>query len=364
MEEVNTILVVDDSDINLRLMGSLCENLGYRVISAASGPEAIQKTMENKPDLILMDVMMPGMSGFEVTERLKSDEKTEHIPIIIVTALDSREDRITGIARGADDFLTKPIDYEELEIRVRNNLKIKKYHDLLKHQSAVLEDEVAARTRDLKSAFERLSEAHAKISKGYVETIYRLTLMAEFKDVDTGSHIKRISRYTQELASTLSMSPDLVEIISYASTMHDIGKIGIPDNVLLKPGELTPEEWGIMKTHPIIGAKVIGSSDSPYLQMAEEIALTHHERWDGSGYPAGLKGEEIPVSGRIMNIVDQYDALRHRRFYKGAIPHEEAVRIIIEGDGRTLPSHFDPAILDTFRQINRRFDEIYESLRA
>lgn len=363
MTEQNTILVVDDSEINRRLLGTLCENLGCHVLTAGSGPEAIQQTVDHKPDLILLDVMMPGMSGFEVVEHLKSDHTTEHIPVIMVTALDSRGDRIAGIAKGADDFLTKPIDYEELELRVRNNLKVKRYHDLLKQQSTILEDKVASRTRDLQTAFERLSEAHAKISEGYVETIYRLTLMAEFKDVDTGSHIKRISRYTRELAAALSMSPDFIEVITYASTMHDIGKIGIPDSVLLKPGELTPQEWDMMKTHSIIGAKVIGNSESPYLKMAEEIALTHHERWDGSGYPAGLKGEEIPLSGRIMNIVDQYDALRNRRLYKPALSHEQVVKIIVEGDGRTMPSHFDPAILQTFRAMHERFNEIYESLK-
>ncbi len=359
----NTILVVDDTEINLRLLGSLCENLGYRVVTADSGPEAIRQTHDHKPDLILLDVMMPGMTGFEVAERLKADRETDHIPIVMVTALDSREDRIKGIATGADDFLTKPIDHEELELRVRNSLKVKKYHDLLKQHSALLEDQVAVRTAELKEAFEKLSDAHTKISQGYIETIYRLTLVAEFRDVDTGSHIRRISRFASELASALSMDADFVDTISYASTMHDIGKVGIPDSILLKRGPLTPQEWSVMQTHAVIGARLIGNSESPYLRMAEEIALTHHERWDGTGYPAGLKGEEIPFSGRIMNIVDQYDALRNRRFYKGALAHEEVLRILMEGDGRTMPYHFDPLILETFRAVHRRFDDIYESLK-
>ena len=194
-----------------------------------------------------------------------------------------------------------------------------------------------------------------------VETRYRLSRAAEHKDEDTGVHIRRVSFYTMTLAELMGMNKEFQDCIFYASPMHDIGKVGIPDSVLLKPAKLTAEEWEVMKTHTTIGAKILRGSESPYLKMAEEIAFTHHERWDGHGYPGGMKGEAIPLSGRIMNISHQYDALRSRRTYNPALDHETAARIISQGEGRTMPEHFDPQILDAFRRPSAKFRELFET---
>ena len=360
-EKQKRILIVDDEERNIRLLSHLCLNLGYLISTAGNGNEAIEKTNAESPDLILMDVMMPGMDGFEATERIKKNDKTKQIPVIIVTALDQKRDKLTGISRGANDFLTKPFDTEELSLRIRNNLEIKDYHDLLKDHNLRLEDEVARRTEELKKAYTEIDNAYKAVQSSYIETIQRLNMAAEYKDEDTGAHIRRISLYTKELASTLGMDFEFIETIYYASPMHDIGKVGIPDMILLKSDKLSPEEWAVMKTHTTIGAAILGQSTSNFLRMAEQIALTHHERWNGTGYPRGLKGEDIPLPGRITNIVDQYDALRSRRPYKVNLHHSTVVKIITEGDGRTSPEDFDPEVLNAFRKTEKKFDEIYNS---
>ncbi len=363
MSETNKtplILIVDDEARNRKLLTAMCNKLKYNTMPAENGREAIEKAIHNQPDIILMDVMMPEMNGFEATESLKRNKLTEHIPIIIVTALDSRDDRLTGASKGADDFLTKPIDPEEVMLKLKNNLKIKQYHDLLESHNRKLEQNIKERTWKLKKAFLELDKVYNNVKASYTETIFRLTLAAEFKDEDTGEHIKRVSYFTKLIAQEMGLDKEFTDNIFHSSPMHDIGKVGIPDIILFKPGAHTPDEWEIMKKHSEIGARILSGSESPFLKMAEEIALTHHERWDGQGYPQGLKGSEIALSGRIMNIADQYDALRSRRPYKPAFDHDKTVKILTEGDGRTLPEHFDPQILNAFKNLTNDFNTIYE----
>ncbi|MDA8160275.1 MAG: response regulator [Desulfobacteraceae bacterium] len=345
MNEKRKVLIVDDQERNIKLLALICRNLGHEVLEARTGRQALTVAGERRPDVILMDVMMPEMDGLEATRQLKDDPATAYIPVIMVTALDSREDRLLGIKAGADDFLTKPVDTEELVLRLNNNLRTKEFHDFLENHAQILRQQVAERTLQLR--------------QGYIDTIHRLVLASEFKDEDTGAHIKRISYYTKELALTLGMPNDFADTIFYASPMHDIGKVAIPDRVLMKRGPLDAEEWQIMRTHTEIGAQILEGSESPFLAMAVDIARSHHERWDGGGYPQSLAGEAIPLTARIMNVCDQYDALRSRRPYKPPFDHQRVLEIILKGDGRTLPGHFDPQVREAFSRTAGQFAEIY-----
>ena len=342
------VLVVDDDEGIRVLLKRQMELDGYAVALAKDGVSAITIAGAMLPDVVLLDALMPEMDGFLVAETLKSVDATRSAPIIMVTALDDRESRLRALKAGVQEFVSKPIDRNEVSLRVRNMLILKEYSNFLAHQNRLLEQRVQERTREA--------------LESYRETIETLTRAASYKDEESGAHVRRISCYTQELAIALGMNAAFCETIHYASPMHDIGKIAIPDPILRKTGPLTAQEWSVMKSHTTIGARLIGAGTSPYLQMGAEIALHHHERWDGAGYPAGLKGERIPFSARIMNICDQYDALCSARPHKKALSHDTAVEIITTGDGRTMPGHFDPDVLEAFKRCAKRFGEIFQTL--
>ncbi|MBN1128036.1 MAG: two-component system response regulator [Chitinispirillaceae bacterium] len=353
MKDKPVILVVDDQPQNIELLEAHLAPQNYEIVKAASGEEALEKLSGNQIDLILLDVMMPGMDGFEVTRRVRQDTAHRQLPIILVTALRETEDRVKGIEAGCDDFVSKPFDKTELLARVRSLLKVKAYNDLTSNYRKELESEVSRGTEELNHALDRIRAAS-------LETIYRLSMASEYKDEDTGAHNKRMSRYSVAIARRWGLDESGVETILYAAPMHDVGKIGIPDHILMKPGRLDTAEWEIMKQHTVIGAKILKGSDAEFIKMGETIALYHHEKWDGSGYPNGRKSIEIPIVGRIAAIADVFDALTSKRPYKGPYSVENSLAIISEGRG----THFDPDVVDAFFDIQdeilaikKRFDD-------
>lgn len=498
-EKKPKILIVDDEERNLRLLEISLSAMGYEIFFARDGEGAIKRVKAVKPDLILLDVMMPRLNGFEVCRMLKEAEDTRNIPVVLVTALEGREEKLKGLESGADDFLTKPVDMVELKARVISLLRVKKYHDQLEesyrsilsitgfsenalkhydplHFNTGVEDDIvlnmlrrsaddydrpskimfcgmegdaarcvlygqdgsekgvlekdsfslplasvapfAARefynVDDLsgchnsrvfinedtekilggvqnfvsycnssfsliafnflkkvdrfdaqvfkslavhKSFLQTIAMQARDLEDSFLYTIGALARAAEANDEGTGNHIIRVNQYSRVLAVTLSLPDHLTEVISYSAQMHDVGKIHIHPDILRKPGPLTPEEWTVMQKHTIYGRNILG--DSPRLAVAAQIAITHHENWDGSGYPYGLKKEEIPLPARIVQVADIYDALRSRRTYKNAYSHEQAIKTMNEGDERTRPEHFDPLVLLAFNKVEHIFEKIY-----
>ncbi len=355
-----TILIVDDEPFNINvLMESL--KTTYRLVAARNGEQALARVAAaHKPDLILLDVMMPDMDGLEVCRRIKADSATSHIPVIFVTAMGDEQDETRGFEIGAVDYITKPISPPIVRSRVRTQLALARARRELADQNLHLERLVRERTQDLQTTQD--------------VTILAMATLAETRDNETGNHIRRTQHYVKALAEHLRSHPDFadaltdttIELLYKSAPLHDIGKVGIPDGVLLKPDRLTTAEMEIMKNHARYGRDAIlaaeaglADQESSFLRYAREIAYAHHERWDGNGYPEGLAGDDIPLSGRLMAVADVYDALISRRVYKPPFSHEKALQIIRDSSG----AHFDPRIVEAFLQMEARFRAIADEFR-
>ena len=350
----STILVVDDSPDNLALMSNLLKEK-YRVKIATGGEKALQiALLDTPPDLILLDIMMAGMDGFEVCRRLKCDARTMNIPVIFLTSKTELEDEKFGLELGAVDYIVKPISPSIFLARVKNHLALKVMGDFLRNQNDFLEHEVACRTREVVAIQD--------------VTILAMASMAETRDSETGNHIRRTQFYVKALAEKLRDHPRFgwfltdnnINILFKSAPLHDIGKVGIPDRILLKPGRFEPHEFEIMKTHTTLGYNAIVHAENAlgvsvdFLSFAKTIALSHQEKWDGSGYPQGLAGDDIPIPARLMAVADVYDALISRRVYKDGMSHEKAMLIMVEGRG----THFDSDMIDALVDIQNKFREI------
>ena len=357
MDEQKTIMIVDDTEMNLVILVESLQD-DYELIIAINGLEAIELLEEQKPDLILLDIMMPEMNGYDVLKAIKKNPELEHIPVILLSAITDSDSKTKGFTLGAVDYVTKPFEMVEVKARVKTQLKFEEARLLLENQNLLLEEKVKERTKLL----ERTNSA----------AIYCLAALAETRDPETGEHIKRTQEYIRELALELQgkdkykdvLTNDYIELLYKSAPLHDIGKVGVRDSILLKPGRLTEEEFEEMKKHTIYGGEslVVGIDElgeDSFLTLAKEIALTHHEKWDGTGYPRGLSKTEIPISGRLMALSDVYDALISKRVYKNAFTHDEAKNIILEGRG----THFDPDIVDAFIIREAEFKKIMGKFR-
>ena len=347
------ILVVDDLEINRMILCDMLQN-DYQIVEAAGGGEALKILFEDglRPAVVLLDIMMPDIDGFEVLEQITLHEQTSKIPVLFITAADTSEDESRGLKAGAVDYITKPFNTDIVRARVDNHISLSRYHNELERLVAI---------------------KAAEVTKTYESTLEVLATIIEYRSLETGDHIRRTTLLTETTINKMlsdgalkeALRTENINSIIKASALHDIGKIGISDSILLKPGKLTPEEFDIIKTHTTIGNNIIDSIASTlpdndmYLKHAQEICHYHHERWDGNGYPRGLKGEEIPIAARTLSIVDVYDALVSPRCYKSAYSHEESLRIIMEGSG----TQFDPNICALLPSLSEEFLKVSEGYR-
>lgn len=326
------VLIVDDQFTGRKILEALVRSIDptLRVESHVTPQAALDFVRQHTPDLIVTDYKMPGMDGIEFIKRIREIPGCEDVPLIVITVVEDRRIRYEALDAGATDFLTRPVDQHEFLTRCRNLLTIRRQQQIIKYRASWLEQQVTVATQEIQSR-ER-------------ETLFLLAKAGEYRDEETGNHVLRMAKYARYIAEGLSCDPDQCEEIELAAPMHDVGKIGISDRILLKADKLTPEEWEIMKTHTTIGYEILKGSSSRYTQLGSVIALGHHEKWDGSGYPYGLRGEDIPLAARIVAVADVYDALTSVRPYKKAWPSEEAVKYITEQAGK----HFDPRCVDSF----------------
>lgn len=346
------ILLVDDTESNISILIHALDD-DYELSVAEDGESALDAVDSEIPDLILLDIMMPDMDGFEVCNHLKNNPKTKDIPIIFLTAMTDVDSKTKCFEMGAVDYITKPFEIMEVKARVKTHLSLMDAKKQLIHQNEILDHKVMERTKEL--------------SLTQDASIFSLGTLAEYRDPETGGHIRRTQSYVKLLAENLKKHPKFsdflteatIELLYKSAPLHDIGKVGVPDNILLKPGPLTPEEFKEMKKHTVYGRNTIMTTErilktsSSFMRFAREIAYSHQEKWDGSGYPQGSKGEDIPLSGRLMALADVYDALISKRVYKDAFSHDKASQIIIEGKGK----HFDPDLVEAFKKISDDFAE-------
>ncbi|MDP2878258.1 MAG: response regulator, partial [Sulfuricella sp.] len=363
-EQCGFLLVVDDNDATRDLLSRRLERLGHRVAMAADGRQALAAMASTSFDLVLLDVMMPEMDGHETLKRIKSDDALRHIPVIMISALDEISSIVRCIEMGAEDYIPKPFDPVLLRARIGASLEKKRLRD----QEVVYRRQIEEYNLHLE---ERVREQVGVITLAQMGTIFALSRLAESRDPETGAHLERMREYCKLLAVALGKTSrhaqlvdnDYVENLYIASPLHDIGKVGIPDHILLKPGRLTDEEFTIMKTHAARGAETLRAvnqknKNNSFVQIGIEIAESHHEKWDGTGYPHGLAGSAIPLSGRILALADVYDALRSKRCYKESFPHEKSRAIILEGNGK----HFDPDVVACFLEIEAEFESVWRDL--
>ncbi|MEX2556500.1 MAG: HD domain-containing phosphohydrolase [Actinomycetota bacterium] len=353
------ILIVDDEDQNVRLLEEILARARFEEVVSTTDPRRVLGLFaEERPDLVLLDLRMPHLDGFAVLEQLSPRIPAgEYLPILMLTAEPSIDAKRRALSMGATDFLTKPFDVVEVLLRIKNLLETRFLHTALANQNEILEKQVRERTRHLWEAVQRLTESEAATKEATEETIRCLASAAELRDAETGWHIERMSRYSALLARRLGMPADRCEMIRLAASMHDVGKIGVPDRILSKQGELTPVEMEQIRTHAEVGHRILAGSKADVVELAATIAFTHHERFDGTGYPRGVAGQEIPLEGRIAAVADVFDALTSNRVYRRAFALGQAIEIMHAERGR----HFDPDLLDLFLSSLDEVLELWQS---